>query len=66
MKKENATAYSAEQLQAAEHTVMQIAAMPKKTRLIAVMVANAYMDGLLAGQALRDDDKTGHEVLANQ
>lgn len=66
MKKENATAYSAEQLQAAEHTVMQIAAMPKKTRLIAVMVANAYMDGLLAGQALRDEEKTGREVLANQ
>lgn len=65
MKNEN-TAYSTEQLQAAEHTVMQIAAMPKKTRLIAVMVANAYMDGLLAGQALRDDeDKTGREVLAD-
>ncbi len=65
MKNEN-TAYSTEQLQAAEHTVMQIAAMPKKTRLIAVMVANAYMDGLLAGQALRDDEsKAGREVLAD-
>ena len=65
MKNEN-TAYSTEQLQAAEHAVMQIAAMPKKTRLIAVMVANAYMDGLLAGQALRDDEsKAGREVLAD-
>ena len=64
MKKEN-TAYSEEQLRTAEHTAMQIAAMPKKTRLIAVMVANAYMDGLLAGQALKENEKTGRGVLAD-
>lgn len=57
--------YTAQQLETAERTAMQIAAMPKDTRMIAVMVANAYMDGLLAGQGIKNETRAAADVLAD-
>ena len=53
---EKRSEYTEKQLQVAETTPMQVAAMLKKTRLIAVMIANAYVDGLMACQAVRENE----------
>lgn len=53
---EKRSEYTEKQQQVAETTAMQVAAMPKKTRLVAVMIANAYIDGLMAGQAVRENE----------
>ena len=41
-------------------------AMPKDTRDMAAMVTSAFVEGLLAGQALKEDKDGRREVLANQ
>ena len=45
--------YTPEQIQEAEQVAKQFAIMPKKTRSVAVMVADAFLNGLLVGQEIR-------------
>lgn len=47
--------YTPEQIQEAEQVAKQFAIMPKKTRSVAVLVADAFLNGLLAGQEIRSN-----------
>lgn len=55
--------YTPQQLAGAERAVKILLAMPKDTREIATMVANAFVDGLKAGQELRKEAPS--EVLTD-
>ena len=64
MKEERA--YTPEQNAGTERAIKILLAMPKDTRDMAAMVTSAFVEGLLAGQALKEDKDGRREVLANQ
>ena len=48
--------YTEDQLREAEQIAKQFAIMPKRTRSVAVLVADAFLNGLLAGQEIRNNE----------
>lgn len=61
MKAEN-KAHSPEQIANTERVIRILLAMPKDTRDTAAMVTSAFVEGMLAGQKLKED---GRKVLAD-
>lgn len=57
--------YSPEQIAGTERAIKILLAMPKDTRDMAAMVTSAFVEGLLAGQQVRDSKEPGREVLAD-
>ena len=60
----NSKSYIPEQIAGAERVIKILLAMPKDTREMAAIVTSAYIEGLLAGQALKEEH-AGREVLAD-
>ena len=60
MKEERA--YTPEQIAGTERAIKILLAMPKDTRDMAAMVTCAFVEGLQAGQKLKDSDR---EILAD-
>ena len=65
MKKET-VAHSPEQIAGTERAIKILLAMPRETRDMAAMVTCAFVEGLQAGQKLKDDSDEGRKVLADQ
>lgn len=59
-------AYSPEQIAGTERAIKILLAMPRETRNMAAMVTCAFVEGLQAGQKLKDDSDEGRKVLADQ
>ena len=51
------TTYTPDQLETAEQLARQFAVMPKKTRTVTAMVVDAFLNGLMAGQAIRENEE---------
>lgn len=63
MKERNA--YTPEQIAGTERVIKVLMNLPENIRDTVAIAASAYIDGLIAGQALRDSEKD-REVLADQ
>lgn len=64
----NTKAHTPEQVAGAEKIINILMTVPDDIRDIAAIAASAYIDGLIAGQVIREsaDSDEGRKVLANQ
>lgn len=59
-------AYSPEQIAGTERAIKILQAMPKDTRDMTAIVTSAFVDGLLAGQILKESESCQGERASRQ